>query len=320
MQKALFNNIRKELLSQLRTAKHCVSIAMAWFTSDELHQALIDCCKRGLRVELILLDDAINWMPYAPDFNDLIKAGGIMHIASTDVRFLHHKFCIIDDAIVITGSYNWTNFAETRNIENVLITDDAQVISLFQEEFRRLRSNIEQATSAPRKSMEELAGYGDDSIDYSLINYEMSYVAREQNRQVSLIKPTTKIEVVEHRFNPKAAYDIGILTDDNNFIKIIPYDQTLPYNNKNVIFNYRDNRQELICRLIYVREETNEAYELIKQDVIQLTGNSDIWKLTFNIIVNLSGNGLLHIEIRCIETGKAIDFTTIKKELVKYEE
>jgi len=34
---------------------------------------------------------------------------------------VHDKVMVIDEAVVITGSFNFTNSAETRNAENVLI-------------------------------------------------------------------------------------------------------------------------------------------------------------------------------------------------------
>ena len=48
---------------------------------------------------------------------------------------MHHKFCIVDNNITITGSYNWTYYAESRNIENVLITDDELIANQYEKEF-----------------------------------------------------------------------------------------------------------------------------------------------------------------------------------------
>ena len=118
MEQAYFKNIKREIIPYLNDAKQEVVVAMAWFTSDDLFQALIDCLGRNVSVELVLLDNASNFMYYAPDFNEFIKAGGILHIAKPEYRFMHHKFCVIDKKVVVTGSYNWTYYAETRNIEN----------------------------------------------------------------------------------------------------------------------------------------------------------------------------------------------------------
>jgi phosphatidylserine/phosphatidylglycerophosphate/cardiolipin synthase-like enzyme len=51
---------------------------------------------------------------------------------------------IIDDETVILGSYNFSQSAETRNDENVLIIHDAAVAGRFVEEFGRI---YEQARS-----------------------------------------------------------------------------------------------------------------------------------------------------------------------------
>ncbi|NJK62165.1 MAG: hypothetical protein HC921_05290 [Synechococcaceae cyanobacterium SM2_3_1] len=34
---------------------------------------------------------------------------------------MHHKFAVIDESIVVTGSHNWSQGANRNNDENVLI-------------------------------------------------------------------------------------------------------------------------------------------------------------------------------------------------------
>ena len=121
MEYAYFTGIRSQILPYLKKSVKEVKIAMAWFTSQELFDSLLDCLKRDINVELILLDHAINFMHYAPDFNRFVNAGGKLRIAGSNVGFMHHKFCIVDNKIAITGSYNWTYYAESRNVENIVI-------------------------------------------------------------------------------------------------------------------------------------------------------------------------------------------------------
>ena len=121
MELACFSEIRNKIIPFLNNATDKIQVAMAWFTSSELFGALLDALNRNVDVELVLLDNAINYMDYAPDFNELIKLGGKLRIAGADIGFMHHKFCVIDDKIAITGSYNWTYYAETRNVENIII-------------------------------------------------------------------------------------------------------------------------------------------------------------------------------------------------------
>lgn len=51
---------------------------------------------------------------------------------------LHHKFGIVDDHTVITGSHNWTEAANLGNDETVLVIRSVLVTAHFQREFDRL--------------------------------------------------------------------------------------------------------------------------------------------------------------------------------------
>ena len=51
---------------------------------------------------------------------------------------LHHKFAIIDNSTIITGSQNWSAAANYNNDETVLIIQNPLVADLFQQEFTRL--------------------------------------------------------------------------------------------------------------------------------------------------------------------------------------
>jgi phosphatidylserine/phosphatidylglycerophosphate/cardiolipin synthase-like enzyme len=42
---------------------------------------------------------------------------------------------VIDNATVITGSFNWTNDAEHRNAENVVVIHDAPTATAFARDF-----------------------------------------------------------------------------------------------------------------------------------------------------------------------------------------
>ncbi len=72
---------------------------------------------------------ANSWQPPADVHLDVIP------------KFLHHKYAIIDwekpdaEAIVITGSHNWSGSANTINDENTLIIHDRQIANLYLQEF-----------------------------------------------------------------------------------------------------------------------------------------------------------------------------------------
>lgn len=52
--------------------------------------------------------------------------------------FMHHKFAVIDDQLVINGSYNWTKGARFENKENLTLTNSPKAVQGFKGEFERL--------------------------------------------------------------------------------------------------------------------------------------------------------------------------------------
>lgn len=323
MQEAYFDNIRSTIIPLLEQSTKEVSIAMAWFTSAELFSELIKCLKRGVKVGLVLLDSPINFMEYAPDFNEFIKTGGRLHIASSELGLMHHKFCVIDRKIVITGSYNWTYYAETRNVENILITDDVKVIDQFAQEFNRLIGQLQDAQDAPRYTWDKLESM--ENVDFAAINYESEQISHIFNRPVRKVMETkTQVFVTELKHIPKAAYNIGLLAiDDNNaefFEILIPRNETLPYVSKERLLYFNSLKYKILVNYIiygesksltsavFLKEENfNEVTSGIVSENMQL-----IYKMTLDV------NGDLRIEVSCNETGKRKTVTMLNQKFVKY--
>lgn len=51
---------------------------------------------------------------------------------------MHHKFVVIDDALVVNGSYNWTKGARYDNREDLTLTNSPQAVRGFKDEFEKL--------------------------------------------------------------------------------------------------------------------------------------------------------------------------------------
>ena len=51
---------------------------------------------------------------------------------------MHDKLCIIDNQVVLTGSYNWSDNAENRNVENVAKIQNNAAASATTRESNRL--------------------------------------------------------------------------------------------------------------------------------------------------------------------------------------
>jgi phosphatidylserine/phosphatidylglycerophosphate/cardiolipin synthase-like enzyme len=53
-------------------------------------------------------------------------------------KFLHDKVIIVDNRLVISGSFNFSTNATESNDENVMIIDNPQIANLYTQEFQRV--------------------------------------------------------------------------------------------------------------------------------------------------------------------------------------
>lgn len=51
---------------------------------------------------------------------------------------MHHKFALVDGKKLITGSLNWTLTAVQSNKENVMVTEEPELVQPYQQEFQKL--------------------------------------------------------------------------------------------------------------------------------------------------------------------------------------
>lgn len=130
--KVYTKDIQNIILKRLEKAQNNIKIAVAWFTNPKLLNALVKASKRGANVTLVTNNDVINNGGYCLRLDDLIEAGGNIHLAEYP-DFVNHKFCLIDNEILITGSYNWTIYAEYINHENILLIEGEGMTETIKE-------------------------------------------------------------------------------------------------------------------------------------------------------------------------------------------
>lgn len=137
-----FSDILRFIQNELSLAERHIKIAVSWFTNYDLFKQIRELAQKGLEIHLIINNDSVNNGGYCLDFNELIKAG--VHISLVEYpHLIHHKFSIIDNKVVINGSYNWTRFSR-KNYENIMVfRNNDYVTQSFNEEFENLLKNAE---------------------------------------------------------------------------------------------------------------------------------------------------------------------------------
>ena len=124
-------------------AKASVRMQAYLLTDRTIAMALLGACKRGLEVEVI--GDAAQFESGGlPWLGALDRAGARVYL-NTSHAASHNKIVIIDGSLpgatVITGSYNFTQAAQSKNAENiVIISRSPAVTDRFVENFADQRS------------------------------------------------------------------------------------------------------------------------------------------------------------------------------------
>ena len=142
-------NIQDIIQRELFAAQDSIKIAVAWFTNDLLFYPLLHKLMAGVKVELMLNKDDVNFsVSNIVDFDQFLQQGGVLYLNETK-RLLHDKFCIIDNRIVINGSYNWTNGAK-HNYETITVfTDELESVIHHKALFDSLKKEFTRRESSP---------------------------------------------------------------------------------------------------------------------------------------------------------------------------
>ncbi len=135
---SLYDNPQKEIIKNINQAEAFINIAMYIFTDKEIAIPLVKARERGVRVRLYLDQDQVDYQYSQSRF---LVQKGIKTRISTNNYIMHNKFAIIDNRILLTGSYNWTFSANNRNDENLMVIDEPEIIARYQNQFERLWFN-----------------------------------------------------------------------------------------------------------------------------------------------------------------------------------
>ena len=146
---------------QLDEARTSIDMALFVFTAQQLADALQGGVNAGLQIRLIAdpsfasrsFSEVLDLLGVGlPDrncklekdnqpFNKGLKGVGTPRLARGDK--LHHKFAVIDNKKVITGSFNWSPSAAHTNDETLMVIHSPQLAKHFTREMDRLWDTAE---------------------------------------------------------------------------------------------------------------------------------------------------------------------------------
>lgn len=104
------------------------------FTSKPITQALIQAKQRGVKIRIVL-DHSQQFQKHAQDVIRQLYKAKIEVRFDHSVAIAHNKVLIIDEVLVITGSYNWSHAAEFKNAENLVFIPSKEISKQYSQYF-----------------------------------------------------------------------------------------------------------------------------------------------------------------------------------------
>ena len=126
------NNCVKLILKEIKEAKSNIWLQGYSFTSKPISEALIRAHHKGIDVKVILDKSQTK------SKHSVIKSL-LYHNIPIWIDFkptiAHNKIILIDDSKVLTGSYNWSQAAEYKNAENLILLDSKFIYEKYKKNF-----------------------------------------------------------------------------------------------------------------------------------------------------------------------------------------
>ncbi|MFN2123019.1 MAG: phospholipase D-like domain-containing protein [Candidatus Promineifilaceae bacterium] len=129
------DNAMEELLPLIRQARNSIHFMTFAFTHDEMGEELVRQARQGVDVRGVF--EARNASDKHSEIHRLY-CNDIPVREDGNSANMHHKVFIIDDLIVVTGSYNFSNNSENTNDENLVFLNNSAVAALYEEEFAKV--------------------------------------------------------------------------------------------------------------------------------------------------------------------------------------
>lgn len=138
---------QEAIVQELHKARREILVQAYSLSADPLTSALVEAKKRGVNVEILL--DRSNESERHSDLKVLLDQG-LHPLIDAEHAMAHNKVVVIDHAVVVTGSYNFTNQAETENAENlVIVKGNPEVVKKYRENFLAHKAHSKPAEIKP---------------------------------------------------------------------------------------------------------------------------------------------------------------------------
>lgn len=129
------DSVDEHVVMAIRQARKSIKFMAFSFTHQRIAEAMIERARQGVKVAGVFETRQLSQYSMYEMMNHEPEVSVVL---DGNKYNMHHKVIIIDDATVITGSYNFSASATKGNDENLVIIRNAEVARSYNEEFNRV--------------------------------------------------------------------------------------------------------------------------------------------------------------------------------------
>ena len=120
----------KRIVSAIESAKTSILVHSYSFTSQPIAQALVHAFEKGVDVKVLIDKSQLRGKHSQLSF---ISQRGIPVFIDPAAGIAHSKVMIIDERLILTGSFNWSKAADSKNAENLLFLEDPALAQVYKK-------------------------------------------------------------------------------------------------------------------------------------------------------------------------------------------
>ncbi len=122
------------IIQEINQAKKSIRLAIYGFSNDYIRDAVLEAHKRGIDT-IVVTDDS----QLTSENILMLKEAGIDLVDDENpYALMHHKFLVIDESVVWTGSANYSYYAFYKNNENLVKFTSSKIAKVYLDEFNEL--------------------------------------------------------------------------------------------------------------------------------------------------------------------------------------
>ncbi|SMF00888.1 phospholipase D-like domain-containing protein [Pseudobacteriovorax antillogorgiicola] len=174
------------LIEAIDSARSEIKIATTHYNRPDIHQAIIQAFERGVKVQLVTDGGEYAFRTSA---NSNVDRDLALILGDDNVRFkrnyrfhshkiaqqMHSKYMVVDNSAVYTGSYNWSETAETGKFENLVKFTHPAIVKSYSENFNKIFNyNRGDALEEFKKDIMSQQG-SDDSANWELCRFSVPF-------------------------------------------------------------------------------------------------------------------------------------------------